>query len=120
MGGTLLIIEDEPIMALELKATLEQRGYVVPEIVPSADTVVEAYARVRPDLIIMDIQLRSYIDGIDSAHRLTVFGSTPILFLTANEDTKVERRARNIKNSYYVRKPYDEDRLVELIEQILS
>lgn len=120
MSGILLIVEDEPIMALELKETLERRGFSVPEIVPSADTVVEAYARVRPDLVIMDIQLRSYIDGIDSAHRLSIFGSTPIMFLTANEDPGVERRARKTPNSYYVRKPYDEDRLVDLIEQIVQ
>ena len=120
MQKTLLIVEDEPIIALELQETLKRRGYAVPEIAGSADTVFEAFRRAKPDLVLMDINLRSYTDGIDAAKRLSLFGSTPIVFITANEDINVEKRARDTSNSYYIKKPFDEDRLVELIEQILA
>ena len=120
MSKRLLIVEDEPIIALELQETLKRRGYDVPEIAGSADTVFEAFRSAKPDLVLMDINLRSYTDGIDAAKRLSLFGSTPIVFITANEDANVEKRARGTSNSYYIKKPFDEERLVELIEQILA
>jgi len=120
MGYTVLIVEDEPIVALELKETLIQHGYKVPEVATTADGVLEAFNRVKPALVLMDINLRSYTDGVDAAHRLGLFDDAPVVFLTGNRDPHVEKRARATSNSYYVQKPFDEDRLIELLDQILS
>lgn len=120
MSRKVLVVEDEPILAMEICEALAQRGFEVPEPVISADTVMKAFGQHRPDVVIMDINLRSYTDGVDAAKRLSLFGQVPVVFLTANQDPSVETRARGTTNSYYLKKPYDEDRLVDLIEQILS
>lgn len=117
---TILVVEDEPVLAMEIQETLQSHGFTVPAPVGSADGVLPAFRAVRPDVIIMDINLRSYTDGVDAAKRLSLFGRTPVIFLTANQDADVEKRARDTSNSYYLQKPYDEDRLVDLIEQVRS
>mgnify|MGYP006293520653 CR=1 FL=1 len=118
MSTTVLIIEDEPMIALEIQETLKKNGFHCPEVATAVEEIFDKFRRVQPDVILMDINLRSYTDGVDAAHRLSLFGSTPVIFLTANEDPFIEKRAKAIQNSHYVRKPFDESELVDLINRV--
>lgn len=59
-----LVVEDEIIVAEELREDLERFGYDVPAVLSSGDEVVEAVARLRPDLLLMDIRIEGSVDGI--------------------------------------------------------
>lgn len=118
MGATILIVEDEPMFALEIQETLKRNGFHCPEVATSVEQVFDKFNRLRPDVVLMDINLRSYTDGIDAAHRLSLFGPVPVVFLTANEDPYIEKRAKATENSYYVSKPFDEAELVGLLNRI--
>jgi DNA-binding NarL/FixJ family response regulator len=114
-----LIAEDEPIAGLDLKETLERIGCEVIGIVTGGDAVVESVARYRPDLVIMDINLRSFIDGIDAAERITLFGSIPVIFVTAYSDPELRLRAMRTKPAGYLVKPVREEILRECVEAVI-
>lgn len=114
-----LIAEDEPIAGLDLKETLEGIGCEVVGIVTGGDAVVESVARYRPDLVIMDINLRSFIDGIDAAERITLFGSIPVIFVTAYSDPELRLRAMRTKPAGYLVKPVREEALRDCVEAVI-
>ena len=111
-----LIAEDEPIAGLELKETLERIGCSVVGIVTGGDAVVESVARLKPNLVIMDINLRSFIDGVDAAERIALFGSIPVVFVTAYSDPELRLRAMRTRPAGYLVKPVREEILRECVE----
>jgi CheY-like chemotaxis protein len=115
-----LVVEDEPIIGLELQETLEQMGFVVPAIVVSADKIMEAVAMHRPDVILMDIRLHSFIDGIDAARRLRMVSNVPIIYLSAYTDDAVRNRAAKTQPVAVLAKPVDEATLLSTIRQALA
>lgn len=108
---TILVVEDEPIVGLEMQESLQRMGYSVPEIVTSGDQVLDATLRLKPDLIIMDIHLNSFIDGIDAAMRLKLLGGCPIVYVTAYPNAQIRERAMRTSPAAYLLKPLDEDEL---------
>jgi CheY-like chemotaxis protein len=120
MTGTILIVEDETLAAMELQETLERMGHRVPETIASGDEVLGAVLRHRPDLVIMDIHLRSYIDGIDAVSRLRMVSRVPVIYVTAYPAHSLEDRARKTGPVDYLEKPIDDARLKESVERALS
>jgi CheY-like chemotaxis protein len=120
MTGTILIVEDETLAAMELQETLERMGHRVPETIASGDEVLAAVMRHRPDLVIMDIHLRSYIDGIDAVSRLRMVSSVPVIYVTAYPARSVLDRAMHTSPVDYLEKPIDDARLRESVERALS
>jgi CheY-like chemotaxis protein len=120
MAAKILIVEDEPLVAMEIKENLERLGYIVVDIIASGDDVLGAVLRHKPDLVIMDIHLRSYIDGIDAATRLRMVSSAPVIYMTAYPAKSVEDRALHTKPAAYLEKPIDEDKLAIAIRQALA
>jgi CheY-like chemotaxis protein len=90
----ILIVEDEPLVALELKETLQDAGYQVPATIDSADALLGAVRDHAPDLVLMDIRLRSFLDGIDAVNRLRFLSKVPVIFTTAYSTPDVVRRPR--------------------------
>lgn len=113
-------MEDEALVALEIQESLERMGYSVPEIVDSGDEVLGAVLRVKPELVVMDIHLKSYIDGVDAASRLRMISSAPIIYITAYGTRGVRDRAQRTGPVAYLLKPLDEAVLRKTIEQALS
>lgn len=120
MTGTILIVEDEPIAAMDMQESLERMGHAVVGIISSGDDVLGAAMSLRPSLIIMDIHLRSYIDGIDAAARLRLMSDVPVIYVTAYPAQSLLDRAMKTKPAGYLEKPIDEARLRESIERALS
>ncbi len=115
-----LIVEDEPIAALELKESVEALGHQVTGVVESADEVLVQAFRAKPELVLMDINLRSYSDGIDAASRLRVFSPAPLIFVTAYGDHALRERAKSAGAAAYLVKPVDQARLEEAIALALA
>ncbi len=117
---SILIVEDEPIVGLEMEETLVRLGYAVPEVVTSGDKVLEAALRHKPDLIVMDIHLNSFIDGIDAAVRLKLLWKCPIVYVTAYPNDRIRERAMKTSPAAYLLKPLDENELRAAIDESLS
>lgn len=115
-----LVVEDEPMLALELKEDLEAAGYMVPPVVADGDGVMPALIKHKPAVILMDIKLFGYRDGIDAASRLRAFYKTPILYLTSYSYDEVRERLEKTQPAVYLQKPYDPVRLKEVLAELVK
>lgn len=117
---TILVVEDETLVGLELKEDLERLGYFVPEVLESGEAVVQAVARLQPDLLLMDIRLRGSLDGIEAAYQAKAEFDVPVIYLTAYSDSDTLRRAALTGPDAFLLKPFDERELAANVELSLS
>ncbi|OGU74330.1 MAG: hypothetical protein A2V93_04965 [Ignavibacteria bacterium RBG_16_34_14] len=115
----ILIAEDESIIAIDIKSTLEKIGYSVPEIAISGEKVIEFLSNSKPDLILMDISLAGKLDGIETADIISRKYDLPIVYLTALTNSETLKRARVTEPFGYLLKPFDERNLHSTIEMAL-
>jgi len=113
---SLLIVEDEAIIALDMAARLERLGYTVIAIVSTGEKAVSEAAASRPDLILMDILLPGNIDGIEAAEEIRSMYDIPIIFVTAFSNEDIMVRMNRTKHYGYLIKPVEEFELSPLIE----
>jgi two-component system cell cycle sensor histidine kinase/response regulator CckA len=102
----ILIVEDEGLIALDLKRRLELAGYTVPAVVDNAVDALASVGRLRPSLVLMDIRLRGDRDGIRTAVRIRQRFQVPVIFLTAQADSETVARARLAEPFGYIIKPF--------------
>lgn len=107
----LLIVEDENIVARDLRATLQQLGYDVLDAVATGREAVVRVVADRPDLVLMDIALRGDMDGIQAAADIRERFDIPVVYLTAHADEATLQRAKITGPFGYVLKPFDEREL---------
>ena len=119
-GARILIVEDETIVALDLRRRLERNGYQVIGNEVSADAAVETARTQKPDLILMDVQLRGRMDGIEAAAIIKNETGSPVVFLTAFSDRANLDRAITTDAFGYLLKPFEERDLLIAIEFALE
>jgi CheY-like chemotaxis protein len=107
----ILIVEDEILIAIDMRDLLEGSGHVVVGIADSADHAIATALRERPDLALMDIVLAGSRDGIDAALELRQRLDIPSLFITAHPDPAMRERAKAAQPLGFLVKPVDEDML---------
>src|SRR5215470_2753915 len=112
----ILVVEDEQIVALELRDRLVRMGHVVPAIVATAEEAVERTERLHPDLVLMDIKLQGEMDGIEAAERIRRKLDIPIVYITAFADDQTVKRAKVTEPYGYLLKPFQERELHVAIE----
>ena len=108
MKNRILIVEDESIVALDLQNRLELNGFEVIDIVSNGSRAVEKAITEIPDLILMDINLKGSIDGIEAASLIKRQIDCAVVFLTAFADEKTLKKARVSDASGYILKPFRE------------
>jgi PAS domain S-box-containing protein len=108
---TVLIVEDESIVALDIKMHLETYGYTVPEPVSTGEDALACVAQSVPSLVIMDIKLQGELDGLETAERIRAEHNLPIIMLTAHADEATLHRALGSQPSAYIIKPFEEREL---------
>ncbi len=118
----ILIVEDESIIALNLKETLIELGYEPCGIAPNKCKTLKILEKgVVPDLILMDIYLKGPTTGIVLAKELkTIIPNTPIIFLTANSELSTIKEASETFPYGYILKPYKKNILQAAIEVALK
>ncbi|HHV62770.1 MAG TPA: response regulator [Firmicutes bacterium] len=119
--GTLrvLIAEDESLVAMGIRAQLESLGYeVVGEAADGAEAV-SLCERVRPDVVIMDINMPR-MDGVEAARAISERCPTPVVILTGYSDRELVERAADAGVFAYLVKPVDEHDLGPAIEVALA
>lgn len=102
----ILVVEDDSFVADDLKDKLEQLEYRVTAIVESYKEALEAVERERPDLALLDIELKGELSGIDLAEKLARLG-IPYIYLTGLRDINTYLRAKNSQPQRYLSKPID-------------
>src|SRR6478672_6818828 len=120
MSTKILVVEDEKIIAFDIKRSLEESGYVVPAIASSGEQVLEKIPEVKPDLVLMDIILKGDLDGVKTAEIIRDRFDLPVVYLTAHADETTLKRAKISDPFGYILKPFEDRELITTIEIALS
>lgn len=115
-----MIVEDETIIAMSLKDSLEAIGYEVPAIAASGEKAIEKAALIQPNLVLMDIRLKRGIDGIQAAEQIWNQLQIPVIFVTGHSDKSTLERAKATAPFGYILKPVRERELYVAIETALQ
>lgn len=115
-GPQIMVVEDEVVVAMELQAKLTSMGYVVAATTGSGEDAVVKAGELRPDLVLMDIQLAGDLDGIEAAQKIHRLYDIPVVFLTAHADEKTLQRAKLSEPFGYLIKPFSGAELRTTIE----
>ena len=116
----ILIVEDERVVARDIRSCLESLGYSVLAIAISGSEAIEKAAELRPDIILMDIRLKGDIDGIDAARKIWKEMQIPIIYSTGYSDRNTLERAKETAPFGYILKPVEERELYVAIETALQ
>ncbi len=116
----ILIVEDESIVAMELRDRLQRMNFTVVGIYDSGDTAIAKARETMPDLVLMDIIIKGNKDGIETAHLIHSQLDIPIIFLTAHSDPKTLERAQKEAPYGYILKPFRERELQITIDMALE
>jgi PAS domain S-box-containing protein len=106
MSGKLLIVEDEPIVAIDLRDELREMGFEVTGLAESADSAMMSVEEDKPDLVLMDISIDGSMDGIQTARVLRDLYEVPVVFLTSYSDSETISRATRETPYGYLTKPF--------------
>jgi len=116
---SLMVVEDEAIIALDIQSTLQRLGYTVVAVVATGEDAVQAAASTRPDLVLMDIRLAGALDGIAAATEIRHQLRIPVIYLTAHADEPTLQRAKVCEPYAYILKPFEERELHVAVEMTL-
>jgi hypothetical protein len=120
MIATILVVEDERIIANDIQQTLKALGYAVPVTVATGKQAIAAVSESRPDLVLMDISLSGAMDGIAAAQAIRTRFGVPIVYLTSYSDEATLSRAMKTVPHGYLLKPFSDRELRITIEVALS
>ena len=112
----ILIVEDESIVALNIKNRLEALGYIIVATTSSGESAIQIVQENLPDLVLMDIKLRGVIDGIEAATQIWNRFQIPVVYLTAYSDEETVERAKITEPYGYILKPFEARDLCTTIE----
>ena len=126
MGGVrivsskILIVEDEIIIAIDLKIRLENLGYYVPGIAVNGKDAIKKTGEKNPDIILMDILLNGDTDGIEAAKQIRNKYNIPIIYLTGSQNDSLMERAKITEPCGYINKPFDNIEIETAIQSAVS
>jgi PAS domain S-box-containing protein len=115
----ILIVEDERIVALDLRQRLTSVGYNVVGIAATGEEAIRLTGETSPDLVLMDITLQGEMDGVQAAAAILGESEIPVLYLTAHADSSTLERVKTTGPFGYVLKPFDERDLFTTVEMAL-
>jgi CheY-like chemotaxis protein len=118
----ILIVEDERLIAEDLKEILQNAGHSVVGIFASGEEVLQNINDVNPDLILMDIRLKGSLDGVQTAITIhNTIKTIPIVFLTAHAKNQYPGlNSLSTESFTYLTKPFESQSLLRSIKKMLS
>ena len=117
--GTILVVEDEGIIAEDIRSCLLRLGYGVCAVTAAgAEAIREAEAH-SPDLVLMDIVLQGDMDGIEAGQVIRFRFNIPVVYMTAHADDDILERAKVTEPVGYIVKPFEERALEATISTAL-
>lgn len=115
----IFIVEDERIVAEDLKRMIERLGYTVAGMAANGPDAIGRVEATRPNLVLMDIRIQGPMDGIDVAEHIYTHFDIPVSYLTAYADETTLERAKATLPFGYILKPFEERNLKTTIELAL-
>ena len=116
--GKVMIIEDETIIAMDLKGIVQALGHDVTGIARTHSAAIELAGRDRPDLILADIQLADGSSGVDAVNELLAsMGEVPVIFITAFPERLLT--GDRPEPAFLISKPYTEDQVSSAVSQAM-
>ena|SRR3974390_2701375 len=116
----ILIVEDEPLIAMDNQFTLESSGFETIAVAATAEDAIALAERERPDLVLMDVQLAGSSSGIDAAVQIFERCAVRVLFATAYVDRRTMDRGEHAHPLGWLNKPFNPHELVEAVELALQ
>lgn len=113
---SILIVEDEGIVAMELQENLQNEGFDVVAIVDNGPEALDVIKDENVDLVLLDINIKGNWDGIETAINIKKHKNIPVIYLTAYADSETFNRAKATKPSAYLVKPFRLNDLHKAIE----
>jgi CheY-like chemotaxis protein len=114
------IVEDEHIVAWDIKETLEKLGHTVVDRVVSGEDAIRSAQINQPDLVLMDIRLEGEMDGITAGSEIYHQLNIPVVYLTAHADAQTLNRATLTNPFGYIVKPFQAQSLQSTIQIALN
>ena len=105
--SSILVVEDESIVAMDLQHRLVQLGYQIAGVASTGADAIEKASRTKPSLVLMDIMLNGGMDGVEAADRIRAKIDVPVIFLTAYSDDTTLQRAKVTEPFGYILKPFE-------------
>ena len=118
-----LIVEDERLIAENLKFIVEDHNYEVVDVAATAEEAVDIAQQAKPDLILMDVRIQGELDGIHAATLIQekLEKKPRVLFLSAHAKEQFPHLARLDSDSFlYLKKPYTSEELLAAMESVLD
>ncbi|WP_346267208.1 response regulator [Halalkalibaculum roseum] len=112
-----LIVEDDMIIAMVLERMIVKLNYTVLDKVITGEEAVSSATQHKPDLILMDIQLKDGTDGITAMERIRENSNVPVIYITGNSDQYYKNRAKATDFVDYLVKPIQMSDLEESISK---
>ncbi len=116
----ILVVEDEMIIGAKISMQLTSLGYEVTGILPRGEEAIIHVEENKPDIVLLDINLKGKLDGIETALQMQKLADIPIIYLTANSDEATFNRAKVSKPYAFISKPYKQLDLQRAIELTIS
>jgi DNA-binding LytR/AlgR family response regulator len=116
----ILVVEDEMIIGAKISMQLTNLGYEVTGILPRGEDALVHVQENKPDIVLLDINLKGEINGIETAIQLQRLGNIPIIYLTANSDEATFNQAKATRPYAFISKPYKQLDLQRAIELTIS
>lgn len=116
----LLIVEDDMIIGAKVSLLLSNLGYEVTGIIPRGEEAVRHVLDNPPDIVLLDINLKGVLDGVETAQAMQKNGNIPIIYVTANTDETTFSRAKETRPFAFISKPIKNIDLQRAIELTIS
>ncbi len=118
ISGRVMVIEDEPVIAMDISAIVESMGHQVTGVARTRDMAIKLARRDPPDLVLADIQLADKSSGIDAVNQiLKEIGEMPVVFITAFPERLLT--GERPEPAFLITKPYSEDQVESAISQAM-
>jgi PAS domain S-box-containing protein len=115
-----LVVEDNPVIAETIRHFLNKCDYSIAGMAPTGEQAVELAGTLKPDLVLMDVELAAEMAGIEAAGLIWSRFQSPVIFLTANDDEETISRAARTEAYGYLHKPVRERELSSTLQIALS
>lgn len=119
-GHQILIVEDVAMIAEFMELVLYRHGYQVTGIATSGEEAIDIARTSQPDLVLMDIKLQGYVDGIEAARKIRSTCNVPVIFVSAYTEPEMINKALATGASGYIIKPFRGKDLISVLERVLA
>lgn len=114
--ANILVIEDEPIIAIDIVGLMESMGHAVIAVARTQTEAIHHATQTKPDLILADVQLADHSNGIETVHMMNL--DCPVVFITAFPEKLIQSKIN--ERMYLLPKPFQIDKVKEVVEQALG